>query len=272
MPPSTPMIAVFVVLLGLAIGSFLNVCITRMPLRQSVVAPRSRCPRCGHGISARDNIPVFSWIRLRGRCRHCHTPIPWRYPAVEIAMAALFLLCFLLFGLTLDTAGAAIFCFLMLALCATDAETLKLPDTLTLPALGLGIAWRMLDASVGAQQPWKAAAAMGLRAVISAIAAAVGLLLIRAIYFTVRRRIGMGMGDVKLAAAIAAWLGIRQFLLVFFLAVVVGALVGIVFIRKRHKQQEEPARVPLGSFLCLAAIYVAFLGRVTLGWYLGLFP
>jgi leader peptidase (prepilin peptidase) / N-methyltransferase len=272
MPLPTPIIAAFVILFGLAMGSFLNVCITRLPLRQSVVAPRSRCPQCGHGISAADNIPVLSWIRLRGRCRHCSASIPWRYPAVEMAMAALFLLCFLLFGLTLDAAGAAVFCFFMLALCVTDAETLKLPNALTLPALALGIAWRMIYATIDAPQPWRAAAAMGERAAISAAAAALGLLVIRSIYFTVRRRIGLGLGDVKLAAAIAAWLGIRQFLLVFFLAVVVGAVVGLVFIRPRHKQQEEPARVPLGCFLCLAAIYTAFLGRITLGWYLHLFP
>jgi leader peptidase (prepilin peptidase)/N-methyltransferase len=272
MPLPTPIIAAFVILFGLAMGSFLNVCITRLPLRQSVVAPRSRCPQCGHGISAADNIPVLSWLRLRGRCRHCKASISWRYPAVEIATATLFLLCFLLFGLTLDAAGAAVFCFFMLALCVTDAEALKLPDALTLPALGLGIAWRMIYATIDAPQPWRAAAAMGERAVISAAAAALGLLVIRSIYFAVRRRIGLGLGDVKLAAAIAAWLGIRQFLLVFFLAVVVGAVVGLVFIRPRHKQQEEPARVPLGSFLSLAAIYTAFLGRVTLGWYLHLFP
>ncbi|MGI8773044.1 MAG: prepilin peptidase [Acidobacteriaceae bacterium] len=272
MPLPTPMIALFVILLGLAVGSFLNVCITRLPLRQSVVAPRSRCPQCGHAISASDNIPLVSWVRLRGRCRHCSAGISWRYPLIEAAMAALFLLCFLVFGLTLDALGASVFCFFMLALCATDAERLKLPDALTLPALGLGIAWRMISSGIGDAQPWRTAGAIGLRAVLSAGAAALGLLLIRALYFAVRRRIGLGLGDVKLAAAIAAWLGIRQFLLVFFLAVVVGALVGIAFIRPRHKQQEEPARVPLGSFLCLAAIYTAFLGRVTLGWYLRLFP
>lgn len=276
MPLPTPVMAVFVVFLGLAVGSFLNVCITRLPLRQSVVAPRSRCPLCGHGISPGDNIPLVSWVRLRGRCRHCRASIPWRYPLVEAAMAALFLLCFLLFGFTLDTVGASVFCFFMLALCATDAEKLKLPDALTLPALGLGIAWRMIDSGIGDAKPWRTAGAMGLRAVISAAAAALGLLLIRALYFAVRRRIGLGLGDVKLAAAIAAWLGIRQFLLVFFLAVVVGALVGITIIGPRyqqaHKQPEEPARVPLGFFLCLAAIYAAFLGRATLAWYLRLFP
>jgi leader peptidase (prepilin peptidase)/N-methyltransferase len=267
----TFLIAAFAVLLGLIFGSFLNVCIARLPLRQSIVTPRSRCPRCGHAIAAKDNLPLISWLLLRGRCRHCAERISLRYPLVEVAMAGLFLLCFLLYGLTVDAVAAAIFCFFMVGLCVTDAETYRLPDTLTLPALILGVIWRMVDNSIGAPHPWRAAAAVGLRASISAAGAALGLLLIRALYFAIRRRVGMGLGDVKLAAAIAAWLGIRQFLLVFFLAVVSGAIVGVVVFSLRRKQQEEPARVPLGSFLCLAAIYTEFQGYVILNWYLSLF-
>jgi leader peptidase (prepilin peptidase)/N-methyltransferase len=268
----TLLIAAFAVLLGLVFGSFLNVCIARLPQRQSIVTPRSRCPRCGHAIAARDNLPLISWVLLRGRCRHCGERISLRYPLVEVAMAVLFLLCLLLYGLTVDAVAAAIFCFFMLGLCVTDAETFRLPDSLTLPALILGVIWRMVDNALGAAHPWQAAAAIGVRAIISAAAAALGLLLIRALYFLIRRRVGMGLGDVKLAAAIAAWLGIRQFLLVFFLAVVSGAMFGLVVFSLRRKQQEEPMRVPLGSFLCLAAIYAEFQGYDVLNWYLSLFP
>jgi leader peptidase (prepilin peptidase)/N-methyltransferase len=127
------------VLFGLAFGSFLNVCISRLPRHESIVHPRSRCPRCRAGIQAADNIPILSWILLRGRCRVCRWPIPWRYPAVEFATAALFLLSFLRFGLGVVAIGMAVLCFLLLGLAVMDAETMRLPDAFTLTGIVLGI-------------------------------------------------------------------------------------------------------------------------------------
>src|SRR5512142_560208 len=120
-------------LFGLAFGSFLNVCIYRLPRGLSVVAPRSACPNCGTPIRAYDNIPVLSWLLLRGRCRHCATPITFRYAAVELLTALLFGACYWHFGLTLSGLKFAIFGFLVLGLIFTDAETKLLPDALTLP-------------------------------------------------------------------------------------------------------------------------------------------
>ena len=138
----TVLIPIFVVLLGLAFGSFLNVCISRLPRHESIVRPRSRCPRCAAPIAAGDNIPILSWILLRGRCRHCNQSIAWRYPAVEFATAALFLLSLLFFGLTVAGIGMAILSFLLLGLAVMDAETMRLSDAFSLPGIALGILYR----------------------------------------------------------------------------------------------------------------------------------
>src|SRR5271170_3826371 len=133
------LVGIFCGLLGLVFGSFLNVCISRLPRHALVAAGRSRCPECGKPIRARDNVPLLSFLALRGRCRDCGAPISWRYPAIELATAALWLLCWLEFGISVDAVGMAVFCFLALGLAAMDAETMLLPDAFTLPGIALGV-------------------------------------------------------------------------------------------------------------------------------------
>ena len=133
------LISIFAVLAGLAFGSFLNVCISRLPRHESVVTPRSRCPRCLTPILNRDNIPLLSWMLLRGRCRSCGARIPVRYPLIEAVTAALFLLCYFEFGIDVCMGSDRVLCWLLFGLAATDAETLLLPDALTLPGLALGV-------------------------------------------------------------------------------------------------------------------------------------
>jgi leader peptidase (prepilin peptidase) / N-methyltransferase len=271
---------VFALLFGLALGSFLNVCISRLPRHRSVVRPASHCPSCRAPIAIRDNIPLLSFALLRGRCRNCQKPIGWRYPFVEVAVAALTVGNILFAGLNLEGVAYALLCAVLLALAACDAETMQLPDTLTLSLLGLGILNRASDGLFGemphgAAYAWHAAILLALRASISAAATALALLLLRWLYSLVRHRQGIGLGDVKLAAAIAAWLGARQMCVVFFLAVVTGALTALALLalrgRKRAKA-EGPLAVPFGTFLALAGIYCSFLGEATLRWYLSLFP
>jgi leader peptidase (prepilin peptidase)/N-methyltransferase len=271
---------VFALLFGLVFGSFLNVCISRLPRHHSVVRPPSHCPRCKARIAAYDNIPLVSFLLLRGRCRHCQNTIGWRYPLVEAAVAALTVGCVIHFeGIQFWSITFSIFCALLLALAVCDAETMQLPDALTLPLLGLGVLYRAGDGlfeemSHGAAYAWHSAFALGLRGCISAAATALALLLLRWIYSLVRRRQGLGLGDVKLAAAIAAWLGARQMCVVFFLAVVTGALTALVVLAVRgHKRAKSdgPLAVPFGTFLALAGIYCAFLGEDTLEWYLKFF-
>lgn len=268
------LISIFAVLLGLAFGSFLNVCISRLPRHESVVSPRSRCPNCLAPIPARDNIPVLSWILLRGRCRACGFRIAVRYLLVEIATAALFLLCLIRFQDTPSRAVfSAVFCWLLLGLAATDAETLLLPDALTLPGIALGVAQSGFQGFFGNSPvfEWRPAA-------ISLLWAGCGaaiILLIRALYLLVRRREGMGLGDAKLLAMIAAWMGPGETLLVLLLGVVGAALYGLASIAgtnmRKRQQLTLTARIPLGAFLCAAAIFSLFEGGPILTWYLSFF-
>jgi leader peptidase (prepilin peptidase) / N-methyltransferase len=262
---------IFAGLLGLAFGSFLNVCIWRLPRHESVAAGRSRCPECGAAIRARDNVPLLSFLLLRGRCRDCGAAISWRYPAIELATAALWVLCWLEFGVSVQGIGMAVFCLLVLGLAAMDAETMLLPNAFTLPGIVLGLiysgaicggGWSGRLRCVGASLGW-------------AVCGAILILAIRGLYWLVRRREGMGVGDAKLLAMIAAWLGPANALLAFFLAVVGGAVYGVFLLMFRDPGPKIRTwgthRLPLGSFLCAAAIYATFEGRETVGWYLSLF-
>ena len=254
-------------LFGLLLGSFLNVCILRLPAGNSVVRPRSHCPRCGHLIASRDNIPVVSWLLLRGTCRACREPISWRYPAVELATCALFVACCRYFSPGWPAAGWALFCFLLLGLAVMDAETLLLPDAFVLPGLGAGILFAGLRAG------WHAVEL----SVLAAAVAAGTLLVIAGVYWLARRRMGMGLGDVKLIAMLAVWLGVPQTALVLFLSVIVGGVYGVAMLllhRKRGGQNQVPAGqmpIPFGTMLSLAGLYSVFLGQRTLAWYLAFF-
>jgi leader peptidase (prepilin peptidase)/N-methyltransferase len=252
---------VIVILLGLIFGSFLNVCVARLPRHESIVRPRSRCPRCKAPIAARDNIPVLSYLFLRGRCRACRHPISWRYPAVELLLSALWVLCWLEFGFSIRALGMAVLSFLLLGLAMMDAETLRLPDAFTWPGIVLGIVY-----SGAVCRQWARCA------VLSAAWAATfaGLLLaVAGIYWLLRRRAGMGIGDAKLLALIAAWLGPAQGVLVLFLGVIAAAIYGIALSAARRKINATTA-LPFGSFLCAAAVYAIFDGQRLINWYLGL--
>jgi leader peptidase (prepilin peptidase) / N-methyltransferase len=263
----TLLIGIFAALLGLVFGSFLNVCIARLPRHESVVAPRSRCPGCRTPIGALDNIPLLSFALLRGKCRWCGEPISWRYPAVELATAALWELCWLTFGWSLPAVGMAVLCFLLLGLAAMDTETMLLPDAFTLPGILLGVLYSGVICNGGGASQIRCA---GI-SLAWALAAGAAILAIRGLYWLIRRREGMGLGDAKLFAMIAAWLGLENSLLVFFLAVVGGALYGIFMLGRGGRDGDSPLRLPLGSFLCAAAIYAVFQGHATVAWYLGFF-
>jgi leader peptidase (prepilin peptidase) / N-methyltransferase len=288
------LVTIFVVLVGLAFGSFLNVCISRLPRHESIVRPRSRCPKCGVPIRAHDNVPILSWLLLRGRCRACGWRIPWRYPAVEVANTALFLICFLRLGVTRESIAMAFLCSLLLGLAVMDAESLRLPDAFVWPGIGLGMVWSGLmgglitdrigngilpsgSARTGSE-PWLnlplgqgAAIPAMVSSAIWALAAALLILAIRGAYWLVRRREGMGWGDVKLLAMIATWLGPALTLLTLFLGVVAAAFVGVVWIGVRGRRGAMTMRLPFGSFLCAAAIYAIFAGAPIIEWYMKFF-
>ena len=304
-----PIFAAAIFVLGLALGSFLNVCIYRWPRGQSVVLPGSKCPQCNTAIKFYDNIPVLGWLLLRGRCRACRAPISPRYIVVELLTAVLFLTCYAKLGLTLAALKCCMLGFLLLGLIFTDAETKLLPDKLTLPGLAIGLIFSLIV-------PVNDLASQLLPGVISLpsssdiswrffslldafFGAAVGASFIYgagAIYLRWRGVEGMGFGDVKLMAMIGAFLGIRLTILTLFAATLTGSIFGlgtvlVVWIKRmrrrivRHHETAAIARrrawdsarmvyryyqMPFGVFLGSMAMLAFFFGNQFLHWYWGL--
>jgi leader peptidase (prepilin peptidase) / N-methyltransferase len=215
------LVALWVGLLGAVVGSFLNVVIARVPHGESVVSPRSRCPRCGTGIAWYDNVPVLSWLLLRARCRACGAPISWRYPLVEALGAAAALAAFARHGLTAEAAAEFAFVALLLALAFIDLDTWLLPHALTWPLIALGLGLSVLGLTPAAS------------AGPSALGAAIGFGAFAAIAWVGARAFGkeaLGWGDVWLLGGLGAWLGLSALLPVVLFASVQGSVVGIALI------------------------------------------
>lgn len=300
-----PILASSIFVLGLVFGSFLNVCIYRLPLDLSVVKPRSACPRCQRPIAFYDNVPVLSWLLLRGRCRHCHNKISARYLFIELLTASLFLGCYAYFGFTLATLKFCVFGFLLLGLIFTDAETKLLPDKLTLPGLVLGLLFSLLvPVHDMASQflpgvlnlPLSADIADRLFSLLdSLLGAALGASFIYgagAAYLRWRGTEGMGFGDVKLMAMVGAFLGIKLTILTIFAASLAGSFFGlftvlVVWIKRTHRFSRRLAnlraarqrgwqsaqmvyrnyQMPFGVFLGSMALLALFVGNRFLTWY-----
>jgi leader peptidase (prepilin peptidase) / N-methyltransferase len=269
---ATPLLLVFA--LGAAIGSFLNVVIYRLPAGLSLVHPPSRCPHCGHQLGPTENIPIWGWIRLKGRCKSCRAPISPRYPLVELATALLFVLVFSSFGqIPTVVAYWTLFSWL-LVLSLIDFDTQVLPNPLTQSGLVLGLVFQAVlggwaiaavpeslgpGAVQGVVQGVIQGAVQGLMGGV--IGAVLGIWLLGAIRFLGSIALGqaaMGGGDVKLAAMMGAWLGWKLLLLSLFLAALVGAVVGSggLFLGLIQRQQ----RIPFGPFLALGAALSALWG------------
>jgi len=292
-------------LLGLAFGSFLNVCIYRMPLDLSVVTPRSACPQCRRAIAFYDNLPVVSWLILRGRCRHCQARISPRYLFVELLTGFLFVGCYAYSGLTLATLKFCVLGFLLIGLIFTDAETKLLPDKLTLPGLALGVLFSVLVPmhDMASQflpgivnLPFSAELSTRLFSLLdSLLGTALGASFIYgagAAYLRWRGTEGMGFGDVKLMAMVGAFLGIKLTIFTIFAASLAGSLFGLStvlvvwmkrtrrFMRRRLSLQASRLRgwqsaqmvyrhyqMPFGVFLGSMALLALFLGNRFLSWY-----
>ncbi len=253
---------------GACIGSFLNVCIHRLPRRASVVRPRSACPGCGGPIAWHDNIPVLSYLILGGRCRRCRAPISPRYPLVEAATSILFVLLFLKRGPTFAFALDALLVAALLALIVVDALHQILPNAITLPGIALGLLSSPLRGAGG-------------RPVIDAlVGAALGFLLPWAINEAYRlwqaargvprdrREDGIGQGDFKLLAMIGAFLGVRLLLFTLLVGAVTGALFGVAMMLWRGYGWKS--KLPYGVFLGGAAILAVFMGESWVRLYLDL--
>jgi len=235
---------------GLVLGSFLNVVAARVPLRRSVVKPGSACMSCGTELAWRDNVPLVSWVLLRGRCRHCGTRIPWRYPAVELATAVLFAACFLAFGLTAYAFLAAGFCAVLVAISAIDVEHRIVPNRIVVPATGIVlVANTLIDPSV----EWLLGGLAGF-----------AFLFIAAVIYPA----GMGMGDVKLAALLGVMLG--RDVAVALMAGMLLAIVPSVVLLARHGSKARKMGIPFAPFLAGGGIVALFAGGQLLDAYLSL--
>ncbi|HEX2188084.1 MAG TPA: prepilin peptidase [Longimicrobiaceae bacterium] len=244
----------YAALLGAAVGSFLNVCVYRLPEGLSVVSPRSRCPECGLQIGWRDNVPVLSWLVLRGRCRGCRTPISFQYPLVELTTAALWLAAAVRYGFTWQALSTALFFTLLLGIALTDARAYTIPDEFSLGGLAAGL---LLSLAPGGISPLQ-----------SALGAAVGFALLYGVAVTgewIFKKPAMGGGDIKMMAMVGAFLGWQGVLLTLFLGALLGTLVFAPISWKTGKL------VPFGIFLALGAAVTEPWGERMTEWYLGTF-
>ena len=251
-PPGVPEIVL--ALAGLCIGSFLNVCIHRLPLKQSVVHPGSRCPDCGYVLRWYDNIPVISYASLRGRCRSCARPISIRYPIIEIVTALVFLLHWYAFGPTILLPVRLLFACALIVLFMIDLEHQILPDVITLPGIVLGVAFSLL------LPPGP------LMSVLGVVLGGGLLWAIAEAWLRLRKVDAMGFGDVKMLAMVGGWLGVKMVLLTFVLASMMGGLVGAILIGARRA--DMATRVPFGTMLAVAALIASVYGEPLLAWYL----
>ncbi len=297
------MVIAFIFLFGLVIGSFLNVCILRIPEDLSIVAPASRCPRCQTPINWYDNVPVFGWLWLRGKCRTCGLPISPMYPLVELTTGLLFVACYLEFGLTQSAVKWLFFTCLLIVLTITDLRVRLLPDLVNWPGFVAGLFFSAVvppDDGFTVSLYVRLAHRLPPRPVQGLVDALLGaafgsflLWAVAALYKRVRGREGMGMGDVKMMALVGAFLGVRGAFLTILLGTLLGTLVGVTVIvivalyaaGWQRKLAERASRrrlgsvnslrwaiasqyqLPLGTFLGIGALLVVYFGpRMLMLW------
>lgn len=244
-------VVAFAALVGALIGSFLNVCILRLPANQSIVRPPSRCPRCGEGVRWYDNIPVLSWLLLRGRCRHCGNPISIQYPLIELATALLWAWMAYRYSLEWEALRAALFLTILLGIAMTDAREYIIPDEFSIGGLVIGLLLSVVHGFEGLYP--------------AGLGAAVGFATLWVIAVVGKKAFGkeaMGGGDIKMMAMVGAFVGWRGVFLTIFLGSVVGTLIfGPLALIGKKKD------VPFGIFLALGAFVTFLWGDLVLEWY-----
>jgi leader peptidase (prepilin peptidase)/N-methyltransferase len=284
----------FFFLFGIVIGSFLNVCITRIPEGVSIVAPGSRCPRCETPIKAYDNVPILGWLWLRAKCRACGLPISPMYPLVELVTGLLFVACYVEYGLTQATVKWIFFTCLIIVLTITDLRVRLLPDVITFPGLAVGLLFSAFVPPSGSVVAWigenyfNRVPPHTIRGLLDGLlGAAFGSLLLwsaATFYKVVRGREGMGRGDIKMMAMVGAFLGVRGAFLTILLGTLLGTLVGVATLVALYASgwkrglAERAARrgrgtvsalrwaiagryqLPLGTFLGIAALLIVYVG------------
>ncbi len=255
MPDSGPLL--LVITLGLALGSFLNVCIYRLPRKESVVTPASRCPACGRSLRWFDNVPLLGYALLRGRCRACRAPISIRYPLVEITTALLFVAYYWQLGWQPLLVPRLVFVAAMVVLFVTDLEHRILPNLVTVPGIVCGFVFSLF------LPPGWVASLLGI------LIGGGGLWAIAELYYRVRGEDGMGMGDVKMLGMVGAFLGWQLAVLTLVLSSLLGSIVGVLMIAAGQGGMKYA--LPFGSFLAVAALWAGLTGDAMIDWYLSFY-
>lgn len=267
-----------VLLFGLVIGSFLNVCIARLPLDRSIIHPPSQCPRCTRPIKWYDNIPIVSFLALRGRCRQCGLPISWRYPLVELLNGLLFLSCAASFGLTGEGVLAMALCSALVVITFIDLDHQIIPDVITYPGMviGLAVAPFFMTAleppmafGLGRLLPSAGPYFTGLvNAFAGLLLGAAPLFLIGWFWEKVRKIEAMGGGDVKYMAMVGSFLGWKGAFLTIMLGALTGSIIGVALIAlKKHQAGQH---IPFGPYLAFGTLLTLFFGTDIISWYFGM--
>ncbi len=252
MPPY--FVEVFTFIFGLCIGSFLNVCIYRIPASESISHPRSRCTNCNELIPFYDNIPVLSYLLLRGKCRFCREPISLRYPIIELLTGLFALTTFLKYGLSLEALIYFVFIAALLVITFVDIDHQIIPDIISLPGIPI-----FFLAGFGLSQiNW-------LDSLIGILVGGGSLFLVAWVYSLITKEEGMGGGDIKLLAMIGAVIGWKGVLFTIFVASAVGTLAGILVMLKSRKRMR--LKIPFGPFLAIGGIAYIFFGPQLIRWY-----
>jgi leader peptidase (prepilin peptidase) / N-methyltransferase len=251
------MLVLISILFGALIGSFLNVCISRIPRGESIVTPGSHCPECKNPIKFYDNIPLISYLVLQGRCRHCHKPISSQYPVVEGLTACLSLFVFAKFGPSLSYLFYFAFVAALIVMTVIDLHHQIIPDVISLPGIVVGILGSLVIPKIEF-----------LDSILGTLIGGGSLFLVATLYQWVFKREGMGGGDVKLLAMIGAFLGWQSVILTILLSSLVGSLAGVAVMLAKGKDFRYA--IPFGPFLSLGAAISLFVGQPLIQWYLGL--
>ncbi|MCP4681900.1 MAG: prepilin peptidase [Desulfobacterales bacterium] len=246
---------IYALLLGLIIGSFLNVCIYRIPIKKSIIIPPSTCPECGERIKFYDNVPLISYALLLGRCRYCRHPLSWRYPTIEALTGLLSMALFIRYGLSFQYLLLLLFAGALVCITFIDLQHKIIPDVISLPGIvvGWGASFFIKDIS------W-------LDSLIGIIAGGGALFLVAFVYEHIAGREGMGGGDIKLLAMIGAWMGWRSLPLIVLMSSLSGAIVGLAFILIAGKGYR--VKIPFGPFLSLGTLLYIFFAYELTNWYL----
>ena len=249
------MLSVVSIIFGALIGSFLNVCILRLPEEESIITPGSHCPRCKNPIKFYDNIPLVSYVLLKGRCRHCHSPISFQYPLIEGITALGSLILFMKFGPSLSYLFYFSFVAALIAITVIDLYHQIIPDVISLPGIGAGLLASLIIPQI-----------TFLNSLLGILLGGGSLFLVATLYQWLFKREGMGGGDVKLLAMIGAFLGWKAVILTILLSSLIGSITGIIIMVSKGKDFKYA--IPFGPFLSVGAMIALFYQNEIISWYL----